>query len=136
MGHIWIHPRHRGVVGSMGPASPSPGVRARTKVRLTMTQSAPELRLVESPPEPVDPLIGVTLDGRYTIPHVLGKGGMGLVYAAKHAILGKNLAIKVLKPEVSRDEQVMMRFRREAQSASAIGSPHICDVSDFGNLPD
>ncbi|HEY8432363.1 MAG TPA: serine/threonine-protein kinase [Sandaracinaceae bacterium] len=83
-----------------------------------------------------DPLIGATLDGRYRIERVLGAGGMGLVYAARHAVLGKLLAIKVLKQEVSRDEQVMARFRREAQSASAIGSPHICDVSDFGTLHD
>ncbi len=102
-----------------------------------MTHEAPDLKLVPDPaPEPPDPFIGQVLDGRYEIERVLGKGGMGLVYAAKHVMLGKQLAIKVLKDEVSRDAQVMARFRREAQSASAIGSPHICDVSDFGTMPD
>ncbi len=102
-----------------------------------MTHPAPELRLVSSAEEaPTDQIIGQTLDGRYVVEGILGQGGMGLVYRARHAMLGKALAIKVLKPEVSRDEGVIARFRREAQSASAIGSPHICDVSDFGTLPD
>jgi serine/threonine-protein kinase len=101
-----------------------------------MSNTAPELRLVSSGSVAQDPLIGQTLDGRYYVERVLGAGGMGLVYQARHVMLGKSLAVKVLKQEVSRDEQVIGRFRREAQSASAIGSPHICDVSDFGALPD
>src|SRR4249920_2515212 len=70
---------------------------------------------------PPDPLIGRTLDGRYRIESVLGEGGMGLVYRAVHAMLKKPLAIKVLRPEVSKDAEVMQRFQQEAQSASAIG---------------
>jgi tRNA A-37 threonylcarbamoyl transferase component Bud32 len=102
-----------------------------------MTETASDLRLLPNAPEaPPDPLIGVTLDGRYRIEKVLGQGGMGLVYKATHVVLNKALAIKVLRSEVTRDEQVLTRFQREAQSASAIGSPHICDVSDFGTLPD
>ncbi len=101
-----------------------------------MSTSHPELRLVENVPEAPDPNIGKTLDGRYYLEGMLGKGGMGLVYEAKHVILGKRLAVKILKEEVSRDDKVMARFRREAQAAGAIGSPHICDVSDFGQMPD
>ncbi|MBZ0120880.1 MAG: serine/threonine protein kinase, partial [Sandaracinaceae bacterium] len=102
-----------------------------------MTQ--PTLRMASDappPPDVADPMIGQVLDGRYLIEDKLGEGGMGLVYKAKHVILGKRLAIKVLKASVSRDEQVIARFRREAQSASAIGSPHIIDISDFGTMPD
>jgi serine/threonine-protein kinase len=100
------------------------------------------LRLVEtpfdgSPPDaPIDPLVGKVLDGRYLIEKVLGEGGMGVVYRARHAALGKNLAVKVLRAEVSKDQEIVQRFRQEAQSASAIGNEHIIDISDFGALPD
>src|SRR5215510_96234 len=98
-----------------------------------MSTGAPEhLRLVEDPPaevpppaKPADPLVGTTVDGRYLMEKVLGQGGMGVVYTARHVVLGKRLAIKVLKPDVSKDSEVLQRFRQEAQSASAIGSQHI-----------
>jgi serine/threonine-protein kinase len=83
-----------------------------------------------------DGLIGQVLDGRYKIEKVLGEGGMGIVYKAVHTSLGKPLAIKVLRPEVSKNEEIVMRFRQEAQSASQIGNPHIIDISDFGSLAD
>ncbi|MDH5671739.1 MAG: protein kinase [Myxococcales bacterium] len=83
-----------------------------------------------------DPLIGQVLDGRYRIEAALGEGGMGLVYRAVHTTLEKPLAIKVLRPEVSKDEQIVARFKQEAQSASAIGNQHIIDISDFGVAPD
>lgn len=91
---------------------------------------------VVAPSEPpVDRLIGRTIDGRYFVESVMGEGGMGLVYKAKHTALNKPLALKVLRDEVSRNEEVIARFRQEAQSASAIGNQHIIDISDFGNLP-
>jgi hypothetical protein len=83
-----------------------------------------------------DPLIGQTLDGRYKIERVLGEGGMGIVYKSVHTTLGKPLAIKVLRSEVSKNEEIVQRFRQEAQSASQIGNPHIIDISDFGTLAD
>jgi tRNA A-37 threonylcarbamoyl transferase component Bud32 len=89
-----------------------------------------------SPPAHRDPLIGQVLDGRYRVESVLGEGGMGLVYKAIHVALKKPLAIKVLRPEVSKNEQIVARFRQEAQSASAIGNQHIIDISDFGELQD
>ena len=96
-----------------------------------MTNGTDHLRVVEAPQAPVDPLIGKTIDGRYEIENVLGQGGMGMVYQARHVILNKRLAIKVLKPEVSQNEEIMARFRQEAQSATSIGSQHIIDISDF-----
>ncbi len=98
------------------------------------------LRLVDDPlaPEapPPDPLIGRVLDGRYLIEKVLGEGGMGIVYRAKHTALGKSLAVKVLRAEVSKDQEIVARFRQEAKSATEIGNEHIIDISDFGALPD
>jgi eukaryotic-like serine/threonine-protein kinase len=95
------------------------------------------LKLVPAAPtEPPDPLIGQVLDGRYRIERVLGEGGMGIVYKAQHVALNKPLAIKVLRAEVSKDQEIVQRFRQEAQSATAIGNHHIIDISDFGVLPD
>jgi serine/threonine-protein kinase len=89
-----------------------------------------------APFHPTDALIGRTLDGRYRIEKLLGEGGMGIVYKAVHTTLGKPLAIKVLRAEVSKNEEILQRFRQEAQSASQVGNPHIIDISDFGTLAD
>ncbi len=94
-----------------------------------------ELRVVDGE-QGQDKIVGTTIDGRYEVESVLGEGGMGLVYKARHIVLNKPLAIKVLRPDVSRDEEIITRFRQEAQSASAIGNQHIIDISDFGTLPD
>ena len=84
----------------------------------------------------LDGLLGETIDGRYRIDALIGEGGMGLVYEATHTRLNKPLAIKVLRRENTKDPEVLERFQREAESASAIGNQHIVDVSDFGTLDD
>ncbi|MFZ1864151.1 MAG: serine/threonine-protein kinase [Polyangiales bacterium] len=81
-------------------------------------------------------LVGRTIDQRYRVEEVIGEGGMGLVYRVTHTRLNKTLAIKVIRRENTRDQEVIARFRREAESASAIGNQHIVDVSDFGMLED
>jgi serine/threonine-protein kinase len=94
--------------------------------------SRPHSAVSPSPPG----LIGATIDGRYRVEALLGEGGMGLVYRVTHTRLNKPLAIKVLRLENTRDEEVLARFRREAESASAIGNQHIVDINDFGVLSD
>ena len=100
-----------------------------------MSDNAP-LKQLPDHSEPEDPLVGQTVDGRYLIERKLGEGGMGIVYKCKHVVLGKDLAMKVLRSDVSKDQEIIQRFRQEAQSASAIGSQHIIDISDFGTLGD
>ncbi len=83
-----------------------------------------------------DRFVGNIIDGRYKVEAKLGEGGMGIVYAARHAIIDKRVAIKVLKHEAAEDETAGQRFTQEARSASKIGHANIVDITDFGATPD
>jgi hypothetical protein len=83
-----------------------------------------------------DKLVGETLDGRYLVERKIGEGGMGVVFSARHAVIERPLAIKVLKREVMRDTATIKRFVKEAQAASRIWHPNIVDVTDYGTTPD
>jgi serine/threonine protein kinase/tetratricopeptide (TPR) repeat protein len=73
---------------------------------------------------------------RYRIVTRVGAGAMGAVYQAEHIDLEKRVALKTLLANSARDSAVVERFRQEARAASKIGNPFICDVTDFGELPD
>lgn len=81
-----------------------------------------------------DPLIGSVV-GSYRVEAVVGTGAMGIVYRGLHTIIGKPVAIKVLKPDFADDPEMVQRLVREARTVNAIRHPAIVDVFDFGTLP-
>src|SRR6266850_3803806 len=81
------------------------------------------------------PIIGAVL-GNYRITGELSSGGMGSVYRAQHELLGRPAAIKVLRPDLTADDELVQRFFNEARAATAIRHPGIIEVFDFGHAPD
>jgi tetratricopeptide (TPR) repeat protein len=79
-----------------------------------------------------DPFIGAVVGERYRIVSRIGIGGMGAVYRAEHTMMRRDLAIKVLLPDLSGKEEFARRFEREAESASRLDHPNIITVTDFG----
>jgi serine/threonine-protein kinase len=70
--------------------------------------------------------------GNYLIESVIGRGGMSVVYRAKHARLSTSVALKVLAPELSSDDNFRERFLREAQMAATIDHPNVVPIHDMG----
>lgn len=84
----------------------------------------------------MDPLVGTVLAGRYEIKRRIGEGGMGAVYEARHVVLDKRVAIKVLLERLVEKRELVARLLKEARLASAIGHENIVDVTDFGSTDD
>ena len=74
--------------------------------------------------------------GKYEVVRRLGAGGMGTVYEATHAEIGKRVAVKVLSPSVAAMAGARARFLREAQLTSKVRHPHAVDVTDMGTEGD
>jgi len=81
-------------------------------------------------------LIGTVVADRYLVTDLLGEGGMGKVYLARHVRLPQQAAIKVLRPAMLRDPDAVARFNREAANASSIEHEHIARVFDYGESTD
>lgn len=86
--------------------------------------------------EDVTSIVDSTLDGQYHIEAMLGKGGMGAVYRARHILLGDRVAIKVLPPQMRNNAEWLRRFRREGQAARRFRHPNSVQVYDLRTTPD
>jgi serine/threonine-protein kinase len=84
----------------------------------------------------MEPGLGVVLDGKYRIEHIVGAGGCGCVYAARHLGLDQLVAVKILRPDVMGHADVVKRFVREARVVARMRSEHITRVLDAAVLPD
>lgn len=79
-----------------------------------------------------DLLVGHVVGERYTIEGLLGEGGVGRVYRARHAALNRSVALKVLLTEHEGSDVLRERFRREAETLAGLSHPHIVKVTDSG----
>jgi serine/threonine-protein kinase len=91
--------------------------------------------VTDAEPEERDPRVGAEVD-RYTIVRLLGKGGMGAVYEARHARLGRRVAIKFLLPELAARPEILRRFENEAVAAGGLEHPNLVAVIDLGRATD
>jgi serine/threonine-protein kinase len=83
-----------------------------------------------------DPLLGATIVGRFTILGRLGRGSMGAVYRARQEAVGRDVALKIVRPDRSYDPETKARFEREARAISLLTSPHTITAFDFGEAED
>src|SRR5688572_2538698 len=77
-------------------------------------------------------LMGTSIAGRYRVDELVGEGGMGAVFRGHHLGLKRDVAIKVLHPDMTRDAKISARFDREAHSASRLDHPTCLQVTDVG----
>ncbi|MEM6292410.1 MAG: serine/threonine-protein kinase [Myxococcota bacterium] len=94
--------------------------------------SDPEVTLPELGEAEPSLAAGTVLAGRYRVERVIGEGGMGEVYLARHLTIDKLLAIKVLSPERARRPRTVSRFLQEAKASSKIRHENVVDITDFG----
>jgi serine/threonine protein kinase len=79
-----------------------------------------------------DPRIGTTVAGRYVIEDVIGEGGMATVYRARHKLIERPCAIKIMTEQWAADATTRERFRREAKNAQVLAHPNIIEIYDHG----
>jgi serine/threonine protein kinase len=132
-------PTSRGAMASFADGSlssrycPTCGGRFPADFRVCPRDAIP----LEDAPEGVDPLVGQVLAGSYEVTRLVGEGGMGRVYEARHTRLsGKRFAIKLLHPDLARQPEVVTRFQREAEAASGISHINVVGVHDVNSTPD
>ncbi len=142
---------------SSGPASPAassvPALAFQAPpAAATIVSSTPSIAPVTSGPAPAAPvrpavgmrpaaqplenLIGRTLNHRFLVGEKVGEGGFGAVFRGKQIATGREVALKILHPHNVSDETIVARFRREAEACSKLRDPHTVTTYDFDETPD
>ncbi len=99
------------------------------------TSASPQSSMGTDASTSKDPLIGTTVSG-YVMKGKIGSGGMGIVYEGEHPVIGKRVAIKVLRPEIAENPEQVKRLVDEARAVNTVGHRGIIDVFGFGEVSD
>jgi serine/threonine protein kinase len=119
--------------GSLGLAASDPSVPSPTASLPSMSPAVPASAASEQAFAPAgDRRIGQVIDGKYHVLRRLACGGMGSVYEARHAVVGRHVALKFLHEQYAQRSCMVQRFLREAQAAGSIASENIIGVLDYG----
>ncbi len=82
--------------------------------------------------EDVDPFLGTVFDEKYELVELLGGGGTGIVYRAKHCAIGNTVAVKLLYPHMSFQPEIVRRFSQEARATGMLSHKNVIAIHDFG----
>jgi tRNA A-37 threonylcarbamoyl transferase component Bud32 len=93
-------------------------------------------QLSASAPTPIAAAPPLRSLGKYRLLELIGSGAMGDVYRAEHVLLGRRVAVKVLRRELAREQSLVERFFSEARAVNLVGHPHIVEVTDFARERD
>jgi serine/threonine-protein kinase len=115
-----------------GPARPAAAARLAPSPSPAAAPPAP----IRGPTQPLENLIGRTLNHRYIVEDKIGEGGFGAVFRGKQIATGREVALKILHPHNVHDETIVARFRREAEACSKLRDPHTVTTYDFDETPD
>ena len=116
-----------------GPA-PRPAAAAARPAPAAAPSSPPAS--IRGPQQPLENLIGRTLNHRYLVEDKIGEGGFGAVFRGKQIATGREVALKILHPHNVNDETIVARFRREAEACSKLRDQHTVTTYDFDETPD
>src|SRR5258708_29632943 len=79
-----------------------------------------------------DPMLGKVVAGRYRLEARLGEGGMGVVYRARHVLIERVVALKLIRPDLRGETHLRAWMLREARAANRVDHAHIIDIHDIG----
>src|SRR6476660_7215438 len=83
-----------------------------------------------------DPMLGKVVAGRYRLETLLGEGGMGVVYRARHVLIDRVVALKLIRPDLRGETHLRAWMLREARAANRVDHAHIVDIHDVGETED
>ena len=87
---------------------------------------------VAQPSKPSDPMLGRVIAGRYRLEARIGEGGMGVVYRARHVLIDRIVAVKLIRPDLRGETHLRAWMLREARAANRVDHAHIIDIHDIG----